>query len=774
MKHPARSLLEALEASFADALRTPEGVAKPVAILWADPERQWAPLLGRLQVALPQLFALGTYSPERRTGPAIWLRCVVDRAVPEMEISSEIVPILYLPGVARQDLRAAEDCPRAFQPLVELQFRGRMWHQRNGRDWTVEAFLVSEDGLALDVAQDAKTREAAQRSLPFLGEIAIDGLRGHRLESDDFDKLAVSDPTRDLLRWMGAGDLFRTTEGDARWKAFCSVCNSEFQFDPDKNSPADATSTLAEGRGKWEAVWQRFKEAPRLYPGLAQLLRESLVPLLQRQGERDGKGNGEAEARLRKELEGVAQLPHADALKKISALEAEHGKRRGWLWAQLDESPLAGALEPLSRVAQAAAVILGGSTIEAVVLAYTAGGWRCDRAVLEALCSVTTPADVALVSKVLRALYLPWLDASARHFQALVLNAESAVRASVTGSSQEKDACLLFSDGLRFDVATMVADRLSSKGYRTSLGHRLAPLPTVTATAKPMATAAHDRLEGGEDIIDFNPRFKDSAQAATALRLREEMEGRGVDMLGEEIRAAKHGAIGGWIETGHLDELGHKLDARLASHLDTEIETLVDQIARLLDCGWRKVRIVTDHGWLLVPGGLPQISMPMHLAATKWSRCATVKGESKPDVPVYSWYWNAHVRIASPPGAGVFGQYREYSHGGVSPQECVVPDLIVERGGTSISATIASVSWRGMRCRVVVETNDPSVRIDIRLNWKQASTSVAAATKEIGPAGEASLAIADDSHEGAAATVVVIDATGNVLNRMPTTVGEST
>ena len=36
-----------------------------------------------------------------------------------------------------------------------------------------------------------------------------------------------------------------------------------------------------------------------------------------------------------------------------------------------------------------------------------------------------------------------------------------------------------------------------------------------------------------------------------------------------------------------------------------------------------------------------------------------------------------------------------------------------------------------------------------------------------------SLAVADDSHEGAAATVVVADAAGGVLDRKTTTVGEA-
>src|SRR5439155_7387149 len=96
-----------------------------------------------------------------------------------------------------------------------------------------------------------------------------------------------------------------------------------------------------------------------------------------------------------------------------------------------------------------------------------------------------------------------------------------------------------------------------------------------------------------------------------------------------------------------------------------------------------------------------------------------------------------------------------------------------ERGGASTAASITAVTWRGMRCRVSMTTNDPSVRVDLRLNWKQPTTSIAASAKEVGPASEASLAVADDSHEGAAATLVVVDAAGNVLDRKPTTVGEA-
>ena len=49
----------------------------PAVVLWTDKERQWQPVLPQLQSALPELLVLGPYAPEQRTGPAIWLKCVI-------------------------------------------------------------------------------------------------------------------------------------------------------------------------------------------------------------------------------------------------------------------------------------------------------------------------------------------------------------------------------------------------------------------------------------------------------------------------------------------------------------------------------------------------------------------------------------------------------------------------------------------------------------------------------------------------------------------------
>ena len=172
-----------------------------------------------------------------------------------------------------------------------------------------------------------------------------------------------------------------------------------------------------------------------------------------------------------------------------------------------------------------------------------------------------------------------------------------------------------------------------------------------------------------------------------------------------------------------------------------------------------------------MPEGLPKVELPAYFAATKWSRCAVVKGD--PSVPSYSWQWNPQVRIASPPGIGSFRAGEKYAHGGVSLQECVVPEIVVEQGIEAVRASIVSIEWRGMRCKVKVDTNDPKLRVDLRTNWKQASSSLVASVKEVGSSGEVSLVVSDDKYEGAAAVVVLMDLAGGVLTQKTTSVGET-
>lgn len=766
------SLAEALWNSLSAAATSPEGVAEPAAILWTDPDGQWRPLVEEIRASFPELYTLGDYAADQRTGPAIWLKCVVERTLPEVSPPAGQMPVLYLPGVGRQILRAGSECPALLQPLIELEYRGAMWHQRNGRDWTVEAFLTSEQGLGLDVALDARTREALQRVLPLLINEPVTGLQGRRLEAEDFDRLMVGDPVRDLLMWMNDPVGSAQRWSGSRWSSFRDVCIREFDLNPDEADPKDAGEALLSGGNRWDEVWRRFGEAPKGYPGVARLLKEVPPKGLFVEEGRQPSANETEEARLAKELDALTGLPHAAACAKLLDLEKEHSKRRDWVWAQIGYSAHAVALQPLARLAQAAQRPLGGPDFAAIIKNYTEDGWLCDDAALTALASPGSSAEAGRVSRVVRTLYEPWLDRSAREFQTAFAK-ERAPAALVGTVTAEKDVCLLFVDGLRYDLARRMAANLESRGLKFQIKARFTTVPTVTATAKPAATPVRQLIEGQEGAEDFQPIFRESGQIASAQKLRDVMAQSGVEIIETgDMRIAAGAVAGGWTESGQFDKLGHTFQGDLPRHLEREIDTLVERIDGLLNSGWNAVRVITDHGWLLLPGGLPKVALPHYLAASRWARCATLKGESASTVPEYEWFWNPHVRIAIPHGIGAFLDGHEYSHGGISPQESITPEILIERASPRVAAKIKTISWRGLRCRVQVEGAVAGLRIDLRLNWKQPK-SIAASAKEVDPQGAASLAVGDDSLEGSAASVVLLDAAGQVLDHQPTTVGDT-
>jgi hypothetical protein len=754
-------LLDKLRESLARTLRVPEGQALPVAIVWTDATGEWCSLAPVLRAAMPEFFTWGDYRPEQRMGPAIWLKCVVERTLPEAPALGT-TPILYLPNVSRQTLRAAADCPPQWAPLIELQYRGRVWHQSNGRDWTVMAFLTSNEGLGLEIAQDKRTEEAIGRNLPLLVDVDIHTMSGRRLDADDFDRLSVSDPIRDLLQWLNAPERFEESQAD-RWVAFRNRCQSEFGIDPADGTEA-AIKAIAEGDHGLDPVWLRFSESPASYPGVSKLLRtpgslaidESRNPAI----------NESEEAELRKDLEVLAGLDQATAAARVQALEAQHGVRRTWVWARTGLSPWAMALEPLVTLAKLSKSPIGGATVEAAAEIYASSGYLCDWAAIDALSRFReTSSDASTMKRVVQVLYEPWLDASARHFQELVRKAGKLVVSTVPF---EHDVCTLFIDGMRFDIGAAMAAELEQRGLIARVGFRFSPLPTVTATAKAVVMTIPGQLHGAS-AEDFTPLL--GIKQATAPVLRNALSARGVEIFeNSETRFPSGAASGGWAEFGAIDSYGHAHPDDLAIRAKTEVINAADRVKQLLDAGWKKVRVVTDHGWLLLPKGLPKVDLPAYLTATKWARCALAKADAP--VPSYPWHWNPDIRITSPQGIASFRAGDKYAHGGVSLQECVVPEIVVEHGVEAVHASILSVEWRGMRCKVKVETNDPTVRVDLRTYWKQVGSSIVAAIKEVGAGGEANLVVVDDKHEGSAAMVVLIDSGGAVLSQKSTSVGE--
>ena len=115
-----------------------------------------------------------------------------------------------------------------------------------------------------------------------------------------------------------------------------------------------------------------------------------------------------------------------------------------------------------------------------------------------------------------------------------------------------------------------------------------------------------------------------------------------------------------FLDSGHE---GHDRGWKLAKHLDACILEIRDRVNELLAAGWKQVIVVTDHGWLLLPGGLPKVELPIALADNKWGRCASLKAGAACEERLYPWYWNPNHFVALADGVSCFKSGQEYTHG---------------------------------------------------------------------------------------------------------------
>jgi hypothetical protein len=742
----------------------------PTAALWTDKENQWKSIIPLLSESLP-IFSLGAYDPEKCSGPAYWLRCVIAGAFPEMFTPGEKIPILYLPGVSRQEMRAVEECPRPLQPLAELQYRGVLWSQKNGKDWTVAAFLQShEGGLGIDVSADQSTRNALLRALPKLAFEAIERLRQNApLKAAFFDALLNPDEARSLLTWLNDPAGYKQSLNEQEWQAFCSICQQKYKFHPDKDGQLNAASLLGERNEAWAIVWERYKEAPFAYTVIPQLLNQVQPPQSELLGRSEiwPQENEDAEDELRDGLSVLSNATENEARQRIIELEKKHGERRSWVWAMLGKSPLVMALEYLTNLAALATKSLAGAKAEQIADAYLDWGWQVDLAAIRALATVTTagnPENEKAVKKAIQALYKVWLEKAANGFQSAVGTSGYPYMPLVR---PQPGCCILFSDALRMDMAYLLAEDLQEAGQSATVGYHLAALPPVTSTSKPALVAMQGKITG-DGSLNLNPMLAERKTPLTADLYRELLAENNYQILvGDELGDPAGIA---WTEIGEIDSYGHQHGTRVAVHAQAELKLIKNRILALLQHGWKQVMVVTDHGWLLLPGGLPKAYLPEHLTQVRKGRCARIKPGASTDQQNLPWFWDKNVSVAFAPGIGCYEAAKEYEHGGLSPQECVTPVITIKPGDSQPIVKIAEMKWKGLRCIVEVDGPSADLRVDLRSRAGDASSSLLPTVKSLVDM-VASLLVEDDEKVGSSVYIVVLDKDGRSLAQASTIVG---
>lgn len=423
--------------------------------------------------------------------------------------------------------------------------------------------------------------------------------------------------------------------------------------------------------------------------------------------------------------ETVEELVFAEAVRRLdagdndAAVEVARERLRSSLWVRsLD----AGAARwgPRWRAVEAAGSFdneLRASTLPKVsnpadlLRWYVKYGYRVDQTQRRLELARTGLAHFGELEEVLstaRSRYLSWLDRLAQCFSAALeahpLEAGAGLLRQgdiydqfVTGA--RGPVAYVWVDALRYELGDDLADALRAGGARVQLHAAIAAAPTITQVG--MANLLPHAGEGllvdldaddlvvsvGGHVVGGVPERRDLLRARHTRLI--DLELNYAAQLGDKaLGNAIKGADLVLVRSTEVDAAGETgLLAVGWSSFETTTALLASVVARLLHTGVSRVVITADHGFIALGDGLGPsfiIDPPSGAAGVLKRRVFAGHGGTTSDVtlrvPLSALGILGGLDLIVPRGLGVFraGGARQFFHGGLSPEELVVPVIVVD------------------------------------------------------------------------------------------------
>jgi len=452
-------------------------------------------------------------------------------------------------------------------------------------------------------------------------------------------------------------------------------------------------------------------------------------------------------------------------IKSLQKLETGHKERKKWVWAELGYAPLVFALEYLIKMAQNINIPYPSGSVQELINFYTETGYYTDTCMRKAYASVKSEKDKIVISGLIQLLYKPWLEKITEKLQTLIENNFAALKkVAIDDTSQN---FYLFVDAFRYEIAKEYLELLSKKGLKVELSHTISSFPTLTATAKPKSSPLANEISLSSEFNDFTPQFK-SGKPVIISNFRNELELKG--FAHSEKRGFEQDKSY-WLEIGNIDTKGHDEQSEMLKRMDELFEEITEILDIAAENGIKKIKVVTDHGWLMLPGGLPSAKIVKDLTVARCGRCALIKEGVKTDLTQLPWEWNPAIYIAYAPGISFFRKNEEYAHGGISLQECIIPELIIHIVQPELfTAKIVYHRWVNLRCNIETKNAPDGYKIDIRTKYNDEHTSVILSSTQSILDNKCSL-IVDDSVIDSAAFIVLTNERGKIIDKINTTIG---
>jgi hypothetical protein len=282
-------------------------------------------------------------------------------------------------------------------------------------------------------------------------------------------------------------------------------------------------------------------------------------------------------------------------------------------------------------------------------------------------------------------------------------------------------------DAMRFDVGSTIAERLNKQegAHRAVVAAARAPLPSVTALGMGMAlpiaeSALEAEIVGGTWQLHQKGESANLSDAADRRAWWHEHGGAGADALmglagliegeipqpGEKSRRLV-------IHDDALDKLGH--DDQLESMgAELVLQRYLTAVSRLHDAGWRRILMVTDHGYIHWDGAAERQVAPPVAGALYTNRRALAYPANTSLPPPQALAPGGRYRIAMPSGAACFKTYGGlgYFHGGASLQEWIIPCVKIEWPAKAVPVGVELVPQAkilSMRVRVTLNVTKPGL-----------------------------------------------------------------
>jgi hypothetical protein len=357
---------------------------------------------------------------------------------------------------------------------------------------------------------------------------------------------------------------------------------------------------------------------------------------------------------------------------------------------------------------------------------YVGEGWRVDASHrrIESLRAVM-PIDTESLDRAFqnaRSAYQGWLEALLQDVSGA---AEGADPGTGIGSQRdihrlvdqaERPAVYVWVDALRYELGEALVDRLRQLPAVVDIQPALATPPTLTPVG--MASLLPDaavHMSLGLAGNKVRVRFRDDEVRSVSDRVARLEQRHGTIANLRLTDAVQHG--NDWLErqaeSSNLvlvrsQEIDHRGESDLLAcswgDFDNVLTVLTTLIARFLNIGVRSVVVSADHGFLALSKELgpdrlvdPPSTGSGELHRRVWIGRGGTTTEATVRVPVASFGIPSDLDLIIPKGLGVFrsGGGLQFFHGGLSPQELIVPVVTVKAVAASteapraISATVA-------------------------------------------------------------------------------------